>query len=352
MVSKVRAVPQRGGKPIDQGALYHMLQNRLYRGEIIRKRSTYPSQHNAIIGAELWERIQSCLVENRVERDAGAEPAARTLLTGLVFDETGDRMSPTHANKKGRRYRYYVSQSLIKRRRQAVSSQARRVPAADLEAIVEGQICALLQDQRAIYHMAALARLEPRCCKIVLSGAAELSQGWPSLRSAERRTMLQALIVRVTVRAEAIQIEIRPTALLGLVGPADLGALPTDVTTTVVSVSATLKRSGMQTKLLVNSGQPDQREPDRSLVRVLGQAQQYREMVLAGQGTGMRALAADMGVHPSYFARTFRLAFLSPKIVHAILDGRQPFELTANKLNQVTNIAIAWSDQSHQLGFA
>ncbi|GAC1602403.1 MAG: hypothetical protein NVS3B2_06010 [Ramlibacter sp.] len=137
VVSKARAGRVRaGGQPIARGALYRMLQNRLYRGEITHKGAAYAGQHEPIIGLELWERVQSGVGENRVDRDDSAGPAAPSLLTGLVFDGAGDRMSPTHANKKGRRYRYYVSQSLIKQDRNKAPAEACRVPAADLVALL------------------------------------------------------------------------------------------------------------------------------------------------------------------------------------------------------------------------
>jgi AraC-like DNA-binding protein len=81
-------------------------------------------------------------------------------------------------------------------------------------------------------------------------------------------------------------------------------------------------------------------------------AHQFRDMVMAGQGKSMLALAAELGVHSSYFARTFRLSFLCPAITQAILQGRQPTELSANKLNQTSKLAIAWPDQEQQFGFA
>ena len=164
--------------------------------------------------------------------------------------------------------------------------------------------------------------------------------------------MLQTIIVRIDVGGEAIKIEIRATALPALVRPElNLDAALVDGATIVLSVPAALMRTGMETKLLLDSAQGAIREPDRSLLRLLGQAHQYRDLVAAGQGKSMRALAAEAGVHASYFARIFRLAFLSPEIVHAILQGRHPAELAANKLNQITRLAIAWPDQNGQLGF-
>ena len=95
-------------------------------------------------------RCRRRLVENRVERVAQSSAAAPSLLAGLVYDGAGERMSPSHANKKGTRYRYYVSQSLIRYGTPA-SGVACRVPAADLEGIVEDQVCAVLRNDAAIF---------------------------------------------------------------------------------------------------------------------------------------------------------------------------------------------------------
>src|SRR5262249_9393321 len=94
-----------GGQKIARGALYLMLQNRIYRGEITHKRKSYPGEHPAIIAQPLWDEVQAVLAQNRVERATGAKYPS--LLGGLVFDATGERLTPTYAIKKGTRYRYY-----------------------------------------------------------------------------------------------------------------------------------------------------------------------------------------------------------------------------------------------------
>ena len=107
----------------------------------------------------MWDQVQSRLAENRVERDGrSAEPSAPSLLTGLVYDGVGERMSPTHANKKGTPLPLLRSQSLIKQARSKTPATARRVPASDLETIVENRIRALLQDRAAIYDLARTAQ--------------------------------------------------------------------------------------------------------------------------------------------------------------------------------------------------
>ena len=101
-----------GGQKLSRGALYLMLQNRIYRGEITHKGSAYPGEHQPIIDKALWDEVQAILAENRVNRTTGADAKQPSLLAGLIFDETGERLTPSHAVKKGTRYRYYVSRSL------------------------------------------------------------------------------------------------------------------------------------------------------------------------------------------------------------------------------------------------
>jgi hypothetical protein len=121
-----------GGHKLSRGALYLMLQNRIYRGEITHKGDAYPGEHNAIVDEVLWDRVQAVLAENRVARAIGADAKYPSLLAGLVFDDSGERLTPTHAVKKGTRYRYYVSTSLITGAAKD-HSQGRRIPAGNLD---------------------------------------------------------------------------------------------------------------------------------------------------------------------------------------------------------------------------
>jgi DNA invertase Pin-like site-specific DNA recombinase len=124
-----------GGQPFSRGALYLILQNRLYRGEMPHKGSAYPGEHAAIVDQALWDGVQATLAANRVERAAGGRTKRPSLLTGLLFDEAGERLTPTHAVKKGTRYRYYVSTSFLTGGGKTPSS-GRRIPAGDLERLV------------------------------------------------------------------------------------------------------------------------------------------------------------------------------------------------------------------------
>jgi site-specific DNA recombinase len=102
-----------GGKPFTCGALYVILQNRLYRGEIVHKGQSHPGDHVPIIDQPLWDAVQAQLAGNAAQRNDGGKTRQPSLLAGMLFDGDGNRMTPSHAIKKGTRYRYYVSRSLI-----------------------------------------------------------------------------------------------------------------------------------------------------------------------------------------------------------------------------------------------
>jgi site-specific DNA recombinase len=156
------------------------------------------------------------------------------------------------------------------------------------------------------------------------------------------------------VRAATVDITVRPAALAEIARPGlDLRRLPVlaDAPTMTLSVPAKVKRTGMETRMLIQ-GVPGaaRRETDRSLLRLLGQARRFNDLVLAGHGKTITELARDAGVSPSYFTRVYRLSFLAPHIVKTILQGRQPADLTANKLMLHGKLAPAWSKQRAQLG--
>src|SRR6516162_1356225 len=95
-----------GGKPFARGALYLMLQNRIYRGEIVHNKQSYLGEHEPIIDQPLWDAVQTQLAGNAAQHNDCGRTRQPSLLAGLLFDGDGNRMTPSHAVKKGARYRY------------------------------------------------------------------------------------------------------------------------------------------------------------------------------------------------------------------------------------------------------
>src|SRR6267378_699264 len=104
---------ERGDKSFTRGHLYHLLSNPIYAGQIAHKGQLYPGQHRALIDTETWTAARDQLATNGRDHRRKADAAEPSLLAGLLVDDRGERFTPSHAVKKGRRYRYYVSAALI-----------------------------------------------------------------------------------------------------------------------------------------------------------------------------------------------------------------------------------------------
>jgi DNA invertase Pin-like site-specific DNA recombinase len=224
---KVADDASRGGKPLVRGALYLLLQNRLYRGEVSHKEAVYPGEHPAIIEPALWDAVQTQLNEHRAERPDRPNAIMSSLLTGLVYDETGDRMVPTHAVKAGRRYRYYVSTRLITDSRGG-SPDSVRVPAAAVESGVIDCMRRFLANGSSVFE--ALQPLEADLARLqaMMRRAEEIVGTLSTTGRADLAEMLGTVISRIEVRSDLMSITIQRSGLLALLRRADAakGATP------------------------------------------------------------------------------------------------------------------------------
>src|SRR5690349_1103312 len=200
-----------GGKPFSRGAPYLMLPNRLYRGEIMHKGQSHPGEHPPIIDQPLWDAVQAQHAANTANRNSGTRTRQPSLLAGMLFDGDGNRMTPTHATKEGKRYRYYVSRPLITSD-QTDGSAGLRIPAGEIEQAVTSCMRQWLIDPGSVYQATRLA--DPLAQRRLIARAREIGKSWPDLPAVRQRTLLTALIERIDVGANhRIDIHFRPTRL-------------------------------------------------------------------------------------------------------------------------------------------
>jgi site-specific DNA recombinase len=342
-----------GGKPFSRGALYLMLQNRTYRGEIVHKGQSHPGEHEPIIDQPPWDSVQAQLADNSAERNSGIRTRQPSLLAGMLFDGDGNRLTPSHAVKKGTRYRYYVSRPLIIRD-QTEGSAGLRVPAAEIEQLVTSRVRHWLLDPVSIYKATAARFPDPSIHQHRAARAAEIAQQWPRWPATRQRAFLAALVERIDVGANQIDIHLRPTRLGALLGVATRPLpTPSDDETQILSVSVRLRRCGREIKMLIDGTDPfATTKPDARLIKLLVRARRFNAALVGSDGVPVAALAKQEGVSPSYFTRLLRLSYLAPDITQAILDGRQPPGLTADKLLAHSRLPLAWHEQRTVLGFA
>jgi hypothetical protein len=320
-----------GGKPFSRGALYLMLQNRLYRGKIVHKGQPHPGEHTPIIDQPLWDAVQAQLAANTADRTSGTRTRQPSLLAGMLFDGDGNRMTPTHATKEGKRYRYYISQPLITRD-QTDGSASLRIPVGEIEQAVTSRMRQWLIDPGSVYQAIRLA--DPSAQYRVIARAGEIGRSWPELPATRQRAFLAALIERIDVGANRIEIHFRPTRLSTLL---NIAAMPspneTDDETQILSVPIALRRFGRGIKMRIDGTDPfATAKPDARLIKLLIRARRFNATLVDSDGVSFAALAKREGVSPCYFTRLVRLSYLAPDITQAILEGCQPRDLTADKL--------------------
>jgi site-specific DNA recombinase len=207
----------KGGKPIDKGYVYRILNNRVYLGEAVHKGTAYPGEHQAIIDQSLWNRVHEILRESPRKRAMHTRAQTPALLKGLIFGPTGVAMSPAHTRRNGRLYRYYVSTDVLKR--DAAACPIRRVPAAEIENAVIDQLRGLLRAPEIVVRtwQAARQAMEAMSEADVHEALNRLDPLWDELFPAEQARIVQLLVERVEVQPDRLNMRLRTAGLAKLV---------------------------------------------------------------------------------------------------------------------------------------
>ena len=215
-------VTSKRGKPVDKGFLYKLLNNRVYIGEAVHKGVAHPGEHTAIIDRELWDKVHAIIQQSPRSRAANTRAQTPALLKGILFGADGRAMTPTHACKGGRLYRYYVAAGLLKG--DTPPGVVHRAPAAELEAAVVDQLRGLLRSPEIVVGTWRSARpeIEDLSETEVREALLGLDPIWDELFPAEQTRILQLLVERVDVHPDRLDLQLRVDGLQTLV--ADLRA--------------------------------------------------------------------------------------------------------------------------------
>src|SRR5450631_3129213 len=345
-----------GGQTFSRGALYLILQNRHYRGEILHKGNAYPGEHSAIVDKPLWDEVQAVLAANRVERTTGARASHPSLLTGMIFDEASERLTPTYAVKKGTRYRYYVSTFLVTGAGRKRSS-GRRIPAGNLEGVVINRLCTFLADPGAILDAVDNESHSGSGCSQPIERGRQLAADLGVSAPDKVKATLMALLCRVEIRSDRVDIMLSRCRLTELLaGVIDLSTqhqspanAPGDMLRLTVQVG--LKRVGREMRMLVENAD-DQTAADPSLLRIMARAHDIQARLIQNPKLSVHDIAREEHVSAAYLYTLLRLPWLAPDITTAIINGRKPPQLTAQTLMRLTpRLPAAWAEQRTLLGF-
>jgi len=283
-----------GGKFFDPGHIHHILSNPIYAGRIRHKAQVYEGQHPAIISAEVWERVQQMLQDGSAKARGTKRKASRSPLAGKLFDETGDRLTPSHSQKNGKRLRYYISRRLVTDRSRK-HPDAWRLPAEQVEALL-----AQLVRRHMARPDAAPSMTQTMTASEIMSVAAKLADRKPASDDL-------ALIERVDLRPGSLTVVLNQDALCR-----SLEAHSDQINTAGLTINAPfqMRRRGVELKLHLGETPA---EIDRTLVRNIVKARRWMEMIIKGKT--FTEIAAAEGTSKRRVQDVVELALLSPDIL-------------------------------------
>lgn len=336
-----------GDKPFSRGHLYRILSNPIYIGQISHKGELHSGMHAALVSRELWGEVQSQLAANRQGAKDRTHVRNPSLLAGLVFDADGRRLTPTHAQKGAKRYRYYVSEHLLDGGLTAKEGESGfRIPAYELEGVVKREIQGFLADQGRLldwWESWRAQRIEPAQSsdgQVVLKRAQALEASLVKLTPQQ----IAPLVQRIMVQSDRLDIGLNASVLTGEV--------PEDGEEAVwLSVPVALRRAGKSMKLVLNN-QAKVGKAEVRLIDLLRKGHEYLERLTSGSSDGVAAIAREERCTASYVTRMIYLALLSPDIVERLVRGDYPAELTAERLSRMVPLPVEWSEQLQLLGLA
>lgn len=305
-----------GGVAVSRGALFHMLRNRIYLGEIVHGENRVTGCHPPIVEPGVFDRVQAVLAANTRIRKARPLRSAQLLLSGLVFDADGHPMSPSFGyGRGGKVYRYYVSAPLQQGRKvETREGVLRRVSAEALEAAVRTQLATMTSEGE---DRPLVALLKP-----------------------VRRVEVLPEALRIAFEAKALPRDVRER-----LQPCD-----THADRVVLIAPVRCQARGGRTWVLTPAGGSAVRKARRDPVLVRGLRKAHRVAADLGWKAGDGSFTGKGGPTNEYDRRLWRLVFLAPDIQQAIMDGRQPPALTLDQLLKI-RIQTGWAGQRQALGF-
>jgi DNA invertase Pin-like site-specific DNA recombinase len=326
----IRSKPRRllngrsiGGGRFGVGALAYLLKNRFYVGEVVYRGDVHRGEHGPILDRALFEAVQGRLAAQKVARRCRLR-GSPALLSGRIFDEGGNRMSPTHANKCGARYRYYISQAVLQKKPQATGSVS-RVPAAELETLV-------LAALRNHLDASGAGQQLPDSDRVLVD------------RHLERVTLTPGHIeLRVRQMVEATQ-ETDAQDIANNSSGRPLANVTTIAIPWISRVPAAVK--GIIHVPVHNTPiKPSRRE---TLLIAIAKARQWIDDLVHGRAASFAVIARREGKVERHIRLLAPLAFVSPRIVSALLDGTAPADLTLTKLARA--LPYSWAEQERRVG--
>lgn len=308
------------GCNISVGNLNCILRNKAYIGQVGHKGVWYPGEHQGIIDKSLFEQVQAVMASNRINRQR--YNPSKSLLAGKLYDDKGNAMSPSWSTgSKGKKYRYYVSQAVIRKEHRKIG-QISKISLPKLEEFIDNWFNTFLKDKTAIY---------PYIKDFEINKQKEIINKLTSYTIT--RTIEQTLIKRVDILPNHIKITLYETQVAEL-----LNSLYENREMDILQSKGAHSYTEAYhigvidngAKVLVGEIIKPTPHKETNLIKILAQAYKWHQDILDGKM--LKEIAQRDQKTEQYVRRILELSFLSPKIVRTILNGTQPADCSLKRL--------------------
>jgi hypothetical protein len=308
-----------GGIPFERGSLFYLLRNRFYIGEVKYKGEILPGEQPAIMDRQLFDAVQQKLTDQWSHRNH-AKAKSDHLLTGLLYDDAGHRMIPTHATKAGIRYRYYASLPHLNGESKTVSvGSVSRIRATDIEDIIVKSVNE---------HLVA-------------------QPDKPSSSSAhadDRGVMIAEQVVRIDVHKDRLIVRFKSTGT-------EEGSHSRDGQLLSIPWQKPPSRKSRQILIPLgvsrNEVRPTRIERRARLVNAIARGRLWLDEIVSGSVANIEQIATRQKCSVRQVNMTISLAFLAPDLVKAAVEGRLPRGIGVERLRDAP---AEWSRQFEALG--
>jgi DNA invertase Pin-like site-specific DNA recombinase len=323
-------IKTRSDKQFAKGQLYHMLSNKTYIGKITHKDKIYDGEHEAIIETGIFENVQKLLIENRVDKNCNAKSSSNSVLASKIFDDKGNRMSPSHSNTRGRKYRYYISLPISKLNKSQAGSVS-KIPAREIEKFVSNNIKEYLQNKEQVQRH--IKNLDVVDQNNIFDRLSKLDYTNPRLiRGVLDKVIISKEWIEVTLCKNQIQKMLENFAYCDEI-PAEIKSeSPNPVTIKKDIRIATTSRIGCNV-LIISNDTEQAPAPNDSLIKAIVRSHFWHKQLEDNTAKNIRDIQRQEGLNDSkYIRQVLKLRFLPPEVTESILNGTQERDLSVSKL--------------------
>lgn len=317
------------GINFSKGNLYYILSNIIYTGQVKHKKNIYKGEHQAIIDKATFEKAQEIMYKNRVDKHCGEKSASNSLLAGKIFDDKGNRMTPSHSNTRKRKYRYYVSLAVTKLKKGKEGSVA-KIPAGEIEKFVADTIKEFLTNTK---------KIQKYIKDFDVVKQKEILKAIKNIKDFSGTKLLRSILNKVVISEETIEITLCENALTKvlecLVDKTEFPEMKTDTDApiTILKKVEITKTSRSGNILIINSGDKPTPLPNPYLINAIVKSHYWHRLLLTGKIKSIVEIQKTEGMkNPSYIKDIMKLKFIPVKLTEQILSGTQPKDLSVQKL--------------------